>query len=169
MYGAESVEKLREGVRRDLENELQFKRTRVIRNELVKSLLNRVQVDLPESLVLGETKNVVYDIVRENQERGLSQETIDKQKDEIFNVASNSARDRVKAGFILGRIAEVENIKVTEQEMVQHLVYLAQKNNIKPEKMVKQLRERNGFPQIHERILSSKVLDFLQENARIES
>lgn len=167
-YGAESVEKLVEGVRRDLQNELDYKKTRALRNDLVRSLLNRVQVDLPESVVLAETRNVVYDIVRENQQRGVSKEIIDSQKDEIANLASNSARDRVKAGFILSRIAEQEGIKVSEQEMAQYLVYLAQQNQIKPEKLIKQLRERNGIPEIHERILTTKVLDFLQKHARIE-
>jgi trigger factor len=167
-YGAESLEKLLEGVRRDLQNELDFKKRRALRNELVRSLLNRVQVDLPESVVLGETRNVVYDIVRENQQRGVSKEVIDSQKDEIASLASSSARDRVKAGFILGRIAEEEGIRVTEQEMAQHLVGLAHQNHIKPEKLIKQLRERNGIPEIHERLMTSKVLDFLEKLARIE-
>ncbi len=167
-YGAESVDKLVEGVRRDLQNELDFKKKRTQRNDLVRSLLNRVQVDLPESVVLSETRNVVYDIVRENQQRGISKEAIDSQKDEIASIASNSARDRVKAGFVLSRIAEQEGIEVTEQEMAQYLVHLAQQNQIKPEKLIKQLRERNGIPEIHERILTTKVLDFLEKHARIE-
>lgn len=167
-YGAESVEKLVEGVRRDIQNELDYKKKRTLRNELVRSLLNRVQVDLPENVVLAETRNVVYDIVRENQQRGISKEVIDSQKDEIANLASSSARDRVKAGIILSRVAEQEGIKVSEQEMAQYLVYLAQQNQIKPEKLIKQLRERNGIPEIHERILTTKVLDFLETHARIE-
>jgi trigger factor len=168
-YGAESLEKLREGVRRDLQNELEFKQRRTLRNQLVRALLDRVQFELPESVVLGETKNVVYDIVRENQQRGISKEAIDQQKEEIYNVASNSAKDRVKATFLLGRIAEQENIKVSEQELTQRILYLAHQNQIKPEKLVKQLRERNGIAELHEQMLTGKVLDFLQANARIET
>jgi trigger factor len=167
-FGAESIEKLREGVRRDLQNELEYKQRRTLRNQLVRSLLARVQFELPESVVLHETRNVIYDIVRENQERGLSKESIGQQKDEIYNVASNSAKDRVKATFILGEIAEKEGIKVTEQEITQRILQLAQQNHIKPEKLVKQLRDRNGLAEIHEQILASKVLEFLQANARIE-
>ena len=167
-FGAESLEKLREGVRRDLQNELEFKQRRVLRDQLVRSLLARVQFELPESMVLNETKTVINDILRENQERGISKEAIDRQKDEIYSVASNSAKDRVKAGFILSQIAEKEAIKVTEQEIAQHILYLAHQNHIKPDKFVKQLKERNGIAEIHEQILTSKVLDFLQANARLE-
>jgi trigger factor len=167
-YGAESLEKLREGVRGDLTNELEYSQRRSIRNQLVRWLLERVQFELPESIVMGETKNVIYDIVRENQQRGVSKETIDQQKNEIYNVASNSAKDRVKAAFLLGKIAEKEAIKVTEQEMAQRILVLAEQNHVKPDKLVKQLRERHGLSEIHEQILSSKVLDFLQLNAQVE-
>jgi trigger factor len=166
-FGAESVEKLREGVRNDLQKELEFKQKRAMRNLIVRTLLDRVQVELPESLVLGETKNVIYDIVRENQERGVSKEAIDQQKDEIYNVANSSAKDRVKASFVLNQIAEKESIKVTEEELTRRILYLAHQNQIKPEKLVKQLRERNGIAELHEQIITTKVLDFLQEHARI--
>jgi trigger factor len=167
-YGAESLEKLQEGVRHDLGNELAFKQRRSVRNQLVRWLLERAQFELPESVVMGETKNVIYDIVRENQQRGVPKEAIDQQRDEIYNVASNSAKDRVRAAFILGKIAEQEQIKVNDQEMAQRIVTLAEQNHVKPDKLIKQLRERNGLAEIHEQILSSKVLDFLQLNAKIE-
>ena len=41
-YGAENIEKLQGGVRKDLENELKFKQDRTLRNELIGALLNRV-------------------------------------------------------------------------------------------------------------------------------
>jgi trigger factor len=73
-YGAESLEKLKEGVRRDLENELNYKNNKSVRNQLITALLQQVTFDLPESALASETRNVVYDIVRENQQRGVSQD-----------------------------------------------------------------------------------------------
>src|SRR5206468_1175868 len=46
-YGAENLEKLREGVRRDLENELKYKQENSVRDQIVKPLLDKVQTDLP--------------------------------------------------------------------------------------------------------------------------
>ena len=40
---------------------------------------SRVQFELPESMVMSETKNVIYDVVRENQQRGIT-EIIDRQR-----------------------------------------------------------------------------------------
>ena len=167
-FGAETVEQLRSGVQRDLENELQHKQKRDTRDQLVRELLNRVTCELPESVVLSETKNVVYDIVRENQEGGASRESIDQNKERIFAVANNSAKDRVKASFVLGRIAAKEGIKADRDDVSRRVVMLAEHYQIKPEQMVKQLKERNGLAEIEEQIISAKVLDFLEQHARFE-
>jgi trigger factor len=166
--GAESMEKLREGVRTDLQNELTYKIRRSSRNQLVGGLLSRVNFDLPETVVLRETRNVVYDIVRENQQRGVSKEIIEQQKDEIYSVATNSAKDRVKAGFILTRIAEKEGIKVEEDEIRYRILALAQQAQIPVAKFVKQLQERDGIAEIHDQIRTSKVLDYLETQAQVE-
>jgi trigger factor len=167
-FGAESLDKLREGVKTDLQNELNFKQSRGVRDQLIRGLLDKVKCDLPETVVNNETRNVVYSIVQENQQRGISKETIEQQKDQIFSVANNSAKDRVKAMFILARIAEKENIKVEQPEVAQRVMAMAQQYQMTVQKLVKQLEERNGFGEIHEQILTAKVLDFLQLHAKIE-
>ena len=167
-YGAENLEKLREGVTTDLQNELKRKQNEVIRNQLVDSLMRRVDFELPESLVAEETKGVVYDIVREQHQRGISREAIDEKKEAIYSYASGNARDRIKAAFLLGRIAEKENLTATRDEITRRVLYLAQQYQVKPEKFIKQLEERNGIGQIQEQIVTSKVLDFLQLHAKIE-
>ena len=167
-FGAANVEALLAGVRRDLQNEIDFRVKKAVRDQLLHALLQQVTVELPESVVSSETRNLVYNIVNENQKRGVPQEVIEGKKDEIFQTASSSARDRVKAAFILNRIAEAEKISVDQRELSQRVVGLAQQNNTTPEKMVKVLQERNAFPEIQQDILTGKVLDFIELNASIE-
>src|SRR6185369_8845469 len=118
-FGAESMDKLREGVRRDLENELTYSQNKGMRAQLIRGLLDRVNFELPESAVAQETKNVVYDIVRENQKRGVSREMIEQEKDKIYSAAAQGAKDRVKVSFLLQKIAEKESIKVSQEEVAQ--------------------------------------------------
>jgi trigger factor len=167
-YGAENAEALRAGVRRDLEAELQYKLKRTTRDQIIRELLQRVRCELPESVVQHETKSVVYDVVRENQQRGISREVIDRQKEQIFSFATSTARDRVKTTFILGRIAEKEGLTVTRDELTQRVVALAHQYEVPIEKFVKQLRERDGLAEVEEQILSAKVLDFLEQHAAVE-
>lgn len=166
-FGAESLEKLKEGIKADLENDHKFNQNRGERDQLVRQLMEAVKFDLPETVVSEETKSVVYDIVAQNQQRGINRDVIEKQKDEIFSAANANARDKVKAMYIFSAIAEKEDIKVEQQEVAQRVAAMAQQYKMPPEKLVKQLQERNGFGEIHEQIIIGKVLDFLQLNADV--
>lgn len=168
-YGAESMEKLREGVRRDLENELNYKQRNNIRNQLIRSLLNRVNFELPETAVKQETRNVVYDLVQENSKRGVSREVIEQQKEQIYSAATRNAKDRVKVAFLMQKIAEKEDIKVSEEEISRRVLHLAGVYQIPPEKFARDLQKRNGLIEIYDQIMNEKVMEFLEKDAQIET
>lgn len=167
-YQAESLEKLREGVRKDLENELKSKLKSETRNQLVGTLLGRVNLELPESLVDEETRGAVYDIVKANAERGVSREVMDERKNQIYGAASHSARERLKIMFLLGRIAEKENIRITNDELSQQVVYMALQRKVKPDKLIKEMQESGDLNGLHQQMLNAKVLDFLELHAQVE-
>lgn len=168
LYGAENLEKLIEGVRHDLGEELKRKQTISIRNQIVSALTGDLTCELPESMVMEETRKVVYDIVRENQNRGVARELIDQKKDEIYNVANVNAKERVKTAFVLMRIAEKEKITTNNEEMTRRIIALASQAQMRPELFVKKLREKNALGAIEEQVITAKVLDFLQLHAKIE-
>lgn len=167
-YGAESLETLRAGVRRDLENELNYKQNKTVRNQLVRSLLNRVNFELPESAVASETRNVVYDLVQENAKRGVSRDVIEKEKDQIYAAATQGAKERVKVAFLLQKIAEKEDIKVSQQEIAERITRMAALYQIPADKFARDLQKRNGLIEIFDQIMNEKVIDFLQQNAKVE-
>jgi len=167
-YGAENLEKLRAGVRTDLENELNFKKNRSVRNQLVQELLNRISFELPETVVSQETRNVVYDIVRENQQRGVPKALIEEQKDQIYSAANASAKNRVKANFLLQKIAEQEDIKVSQEEVAARIQQLAGMYNIPVDQFLADLKKRNAIVEMYDQVASEKTIDFLQQHAVIE-
>lgn len=168
-YGAESLEKLRAGVRVDLENELKYSQARAVRNQLVGALLAQAKFDLPESAVAHETRNVVYNIVQENTKRGVGRELIEQQKDQIYNAAATTAKERVKLAFLVQRIAEQEKISVSQAEVLQRVQSLAQTYQIPPDKFIKDLQKRNGINELYDQIAHEKVLNFLEINAKVEN
>lgn len=167
-FGAESMETLRTGVMTDLGNERKFQVERDVRAQIIESLLDRVTCELPPSVVNAEVRNVVYSIVQQSQQRGMSKEAIEKSKEQIYNTATMAAKDRVKASFLYRRIAEKEEIKVGQDELMQRAVQLAQMYNIEPAKFIQDLQERDGFREVYDELLSSKVVDFLLKEAKVE-
>jgi trigger factor len=167
-YGAESLEKLQAGVRTDLENELKFKQDKTVRTEVVRALLGRVNFDLPETAVAHETRNVVYDLVQENTKRGVPRQAIEQQKEQIYSAATRNAKERVKVQFLLQKIAEKEDIKVSQEEIAQRVHHLAGMYQIPADKFLRDLQKRNGLIEVYDQIMNEKVINFLQENAKIE-
>ncbi len=166
-YGAENVEKLRAGVRVDLENELKHSRKKVLRGQVVKALLEKVNFDLPETAVANETRNVVYDLVRQNTQRGIARELIEQQKDEIYAIAAGNAKERVKLAFLVGRIAEQEKIQVSQEDVLKRAQQLAMIYQMPFEQFVKDLQKRNGVNELYEQVMHEKVLDLIEQNAVI--
>ncbi len=167
-YGAEDLEKLRAGVRVDLENELKYSQTKAVRSQLIGALLSQANFDLPETAVAHETRNVVYNIVQENTKRGVARDLIEKQKDEIYSAAATSAKERVKLAFLVQRITEQEGIKVSQEEVLQRIQSLSAAYQIPPDKFIKDLQKRNGINELYDQIAHEKVLAFLEQNAKIE-
>lgn len=167
--GVESLEKLKEEIRKSLAAERENQVQSDLRRQIVDYLLSKTSFELPESLVTQETRGIVYDLVRENTTRGVSKEQLEQKKDEILGFATQSAKERLRSSFVLDTIAQAEQIKVEEAEIEQRIAQLAQRYRITPEKLKAQLAERDGLGEIEEQLLVGKTLDFLLVNAKVEA
>ena len=166
-FGAESMDKLREGVENDLKNELEYSKKKSIRNQCVDKLLGAVNCDLPETIVNEATRAAVHNIVQQNHERGVGKDIIEENKDKIYANAKTDAEVRVKANYILSKIAEKEGIKVTDQELSRQVAAMAAQQKVKPQKLAQQLKENGTIYQVQEEIMNAKVIDLLEEKAKV--
>jgi trigger factor len=167
-FGAENVEKLREGVRADLQNELNTKQIRAIRNQVAQTLLDKIQIGLPESLVEQETRDLVYNIVHDNTQRGTPKEVIDSQTEQIYATANAAAQQRVKAALVFQRVAEKEGVRVEQMDLLRRLQELATQYKVTTDKLYKDLQKSGRIEEIAQQILSEKVVDLLVQFAHVE-
>lgn len=167
-FKAPGLTELREGIRKDLQNELNFKRAQSVRNQVMKALLDKVNFELPESVVTAETRSVINDIVQDSHRRGVPTENIESQKNEIFGYANQNAKERVKGAFILGRIADKEGIRVSQEDLVQRVTQLAAQNQMTFQKMVKELQDRGALATVRDQVLVGKALEFVVQHAHVE-
>jgi trigger factor len=159
---------LKTRVRENMEQEKKNQAIAAARTEIIQKLISAVEFDLPPSALDEETHATVYDIVAENQSRGVPANVLEEKKDEIFTNAAKAARESVKFKFIAAQIAENEKIGVTNEQMAQHLAFLAQREGITLEKMVERVRKNNAFGVIRQQLLRQAVLDFLLQEAKSE-
>jgi trigger factor len=159
---------LKTRVRENMEADKKNQANSAQRTEIIQKLISAVDFELPPSAVEEEIHATVYDIVAENQARGVPNNVLEEKKDEIFTNASKAARESVKFKFIAAQIAEKEDIDVTNEQLAQHLAFLAQREGLTLEKMVDRVRKNNAFPIIRQQLLRQAVLDFLLKEAKSE-
>ena len=73
----------------------------------------------------------------------------------------------LKLGLLLERIAKVENLQSTEEEVASEIERLAQSSNQTPEAVRARLTKEQGLDRIESAIRSEKVIEFLHSQARI--
>jgi len=137
------------------------------REQVMGFLVSKVECELPQSLVMGETRRILADIVQQEQSRGITDEALKQGEKELVEVAARGAKEKLKGTFILQRIAELEKVTVTSAEMRARVAAMAARYGMTPDKAAKELEKRNAMDRVAEDILSSKVVDFLVANADI--
>ena len=168
LYGLKTVDELKKNVRMDLEMDAQYRERQSIESQIAKALLEKVNFDLPDSLLEYETASIVERIVRQNKERKVRDEVINAKMGEIRENAAKQAVDNLRVSFIIDKIASVEKIQASENELKTRIATLAQMNKIPLQKFVKRLQENRGIGQIASEIVRSKVIELLKLHAVVK-
>jgi trigger factor len=163
-----TVEKLRDLVRSRMQEERVREANAQKRTQIIDYLVKNVECELPQSYVRDETRRIMSEIVEHNQQRGVSEELLRESGKEIVDTASRSAKDRLKASFILTRIGEKEKIEVTANDVKRRVGELATQYRMTFDKAMAELDRKGAIPQIYEEIQIGKVLDFLTSNATVD-
>src|SRR2546428_1869169 len=163
-----SLAELRHTIAHDLEHEKEHEVERAKEAQIVKYLQEKLQFDLPPSLLRNETKRALAELVQRNRARGIPDEMLKDKEKELIESAGSLAAHRLKTNFILNRIAEREEIEVTREDVDLGVLQEAARYNISTEKMRKQLQEHDGLNALGEQILLGKVLDFLKANVSVQ-
>jgi len=164
-----TLPEFRDLVKKELARQRTNENQQAKQNQIMAYLVSKVECELPENLVRSETKRILQEIVNENQTRGVADEVLKENEKELVGVAGQNARERLKGNFILGRIAELENITVTQDDLKSRLFQMAMRYQMTMDKLIKEVQKNNLTEQIREEILIGKVLDFLCSSASVQT
>jgi trigger factor len=138
------------------------------REQVMGYLVGKVECELPQSMVIGETRRILADIVQQQQARGASDEDIKGQEKELVEASAQGAKNKLKGTFILQRIAEMEKVTVTQAELRARVGVMAARYGMTPDKAARELEKRDAMDRVAEDVLSGKVIDFLVANAEVK-
>src|SRR5437667_4935793 len=159
---------LRQMIEHDIEHAKKHDVERAKEAQIVKYLHEHIQFELPPVLLQNETRRALAELVQQNRERGVSDEMLKEKEKELIEGAAGLAAHRLKTNFILHRIAEREKIQVTKEDVDRRIRQEAARYDISPEKMRKELQQRDALDGVAEQILLGKALDCLKASVSVE-
>ena len=159
---------LRHTLEHNLEHEKEHEIERAKESQIVKYLQEHISFDLPPPLLKNETRRALNELVHRNRERGVPDELLKGKEKELIGGAGSLAAHRLKTNFILHRIAEREEIKITREDLDERIREQAAQYNVPPEKLRKDLEEHDRLDGLAEEVLLGKTLDFLKANVSVQ-
>ncbi len=162
-----SLEDLKDSLRAQMEQQREGYRKEIITNQVLDKINSNMDFELPKEIVMRETQSRVNDIVTSNSERGITEEEIVENQQQIIQTAGEQASLSVKTSFILEQIADAEDIKVSREALLGRVAEIAARNKTQVKKLTKQLEKQNGFGRIYNGLRIQKTLDFLRDSASI--
>ena len=162
----ESEGKLREIFRDQLENQAINEDLQEKHNQIVSYLIKKTKLDVPESVVQQQTRDIMYDLARQKMMGGLSQEDISNKQEELLLEAKDKALENVKLRFIGLAIAQEQEFTSSNSEIDQEISNIAIQQRKDPEVLRKEMIENNTFQSVSDQIKFNKAMDYMVDNAK---
>jgi len=158
----QTVDDVRKAIRENIESERKHEAEHAAKEKLVGELIQRNDFEVPDSLIEQQ-----IDIRLERGLRALAAQglTAEQMKKMDLNRLRAGQREQaihdVKAALLLERVAEEENVQVSDEELNQELEALARQSKQTSEAVRARLTRDGGLDRIRTRIRNEKTLDFL--------
>jgi len=140
-----------------------------VENQMIDTVIGKVEAEIPEEMIENEIDELINSFSYRLQSQGLNLETYLKYTgmttDNLREQNKEQAERQVKVRLGLEKIAEIEGVKVTEEETAAEFEKLATSYNM-PVENVKNLVSADA---LNADIANQKVIDFLRENAVISA
>jgi trigger factor len=163
----ESVDVFKAKVREDLEARAGFESDRNLRDEVMRQLLDAHRFEVPQSLVDQQTQNRLEGVARQMIGRGVDPRSPEIDWERARAELQTQAEEDVRATMLLERIAETENVSVSDEEVEAEIQALATASRQSVEQVRAALTKDGGERSIAHRLRNRKALDLLIENATI--
>ena len=159
--GASDVADLREKLGTYILQNEEREARKETREELVKQVADASQVDVPGALVDIRVQERVASIQQELSQNGATIEAylqaINSTQEQLENDLREEIAAELKTELVLDEIATQNNFPVTQDEVGNHYMMMAQVTNTDPQELVKQVPYQNVVTSI----LQRKAIDFL--------
>ncbi len=165
---ADSEEDLRDQIKGMLERQVKYEQRQTCRRQVMEKITDSAKWDLPEDLVSKQVDNALKREILEMQQAGFTTRDILARENDLRQRSLTMTRQNLKEHFVLDRIAEVEEIEVTDDDLNQEITSMAIQRGENPRRVLARLNKTGAIENLQAQIRERKAVDIILEHAKFK-
>jgi len=165
----ETLEDLKKAINEKISKEKEDAGAGTLADKLVMKLLETHEIEVPDRLVAYEINSMIKELEDNLTNQNMTLETAGMNRDELVEQYKDTATKRVKGDFILKKIAEVEGIKLVDEDIENGFKRIGERYNMPIDEVKKYFANRDDLMPFMNELLSEKIINFLRDNAKVKT
>lgn len=163
----ESLEDLRAKIKDEYEKAYEQQRDAALRNQIMDQVAGLGEFDVPASLVKEEAAEMVEGFKRRLTQSGMDVDQAALDDEKLLEDFMPQAEKKVRAGIVLGKIADLENVDITDADVEAEIQKTADQLN-QPAGVIKDMYIKNNMmPSLRAHVLEENTLQAIKAGANI--
>ena len=168
----EDLDGMREDISKTLSERFENERNAEYEDQIIKKLLNQVEIKYPPQMLEHEIDHFIEDLERQLAQQGLDIDLYKKSRDieieELREEVKPNAEERMKRGLIIMEVAEQEEISLTQEEIEEKTQQtLTEIKQMYSEQEVKKFTQPQVLERLVNRIITDEIISRTLERLRI--
>jgi trigger factor len=161
-----TMDELRGRIREGMEHEKKHQAEHHIKEDILQQLTTRFPIDVPQLLVENSIDQRLERGLRSLISQGLRAEDIKRMDlSKLREGQREGALRDVRANLLLEKIADLENIVVSDEDVDKEISMAAAQSKQNPLALRKQLEEKNGLDGLRQQLRCDRALDLLYKQS----
>jgi trigger factor len=166
----DTLEELRDDVREKVGTALDSRAEEDFRIAAVDAAVDAATVEVPDDLVTARATERWERMERQLAQRGMDPNAFlqmqGKTREELIEESKPDALRELKREAVVTAIAEVEEIEVSDEELVEALEHSAEHERTTPEKLLERLRQNGRDAMIRDDVRARKAIELVADSAK---
>ena len=167
--GFESLDDLRKKLGEDLDSVAKADADARVRNDLIAKLIENYDFEIPNAMIELQARNLLNNFAQDLSQRGVDLNKVEKDFVQMaYNQMRGQAERDVRGAMLLEKIAELENVEVTTDEVNEEIQQMANYYRTTPEEIRASLAQQQGAEEnIANSLRTRKSVEALVNNAKV--
>jgi trigger factor len=168
--GFDTLDELRADIRERLSEAQKARIEAEFREAALDAAVANATIDVPDALVEARARELWESMIHQLSHQGISREAYlrisGRTEEEIIEQGTEDARQALKREAVLAAVVDAEDLKPSEEEVIEAVEAAAPGERTSPKKLLERLKSAGRLEQLEDDLAQRKAVDLIAESAK---